>query len=230
MRPWTACSDYTTKNMTLTDEPTARTAFPEVAEWFDTLPEHISGSLVALGELLAGIAERPTKAQSADEFTARHLGVPHVGRLVDEERDLPSVAALTTGLALAEWIEEHAADTGPGEYTTPPAWTQTEVGETTYRHPRLLRAAFGAGTLLPDTACVIHLDARNTSLHPPQVSVWVRRDRQPDARAVLDRLIARAKELNPYRGRALPGVRRPRPGAGRDRPAGHTVAGHRRRR
>lgn len=185
--------------MTVLDDTPAAA---EVTAWLDALPEHVAAPLQALGELLAGRADATPKPVTADRFTCHALGVRSVGQLIDEERDLPAVAAVTTGLALAEWIDAYSPEIGPAEHTKPPAFTQTEIGETVYRHPRLLRAAFPAGTLLPDLACVVHLDARSSAVHAPEVAVWVHREHREAAVAVLDRLIARAKELNPYRGRA----------------------------
>jgi cell division protease FtsH len=108
-------------------------------------------------------------------------------------------------LALAECIDIHAdvCEIGPGEYTSPPKWTQTEIGGRRYRHPLCLRAHFPAGTLLDDTGCVIHIEARETVIHSAEVSAYVTPDHQAHARAVLDRLAERANELNPYRGQAV---------------------------
>ena len=199
-----APNNTTTKKMTLTNEPVAaaRTPLPDIDAWFGNLPPDGARTLRLLGELLAGTAKMSQNAETADRFTARSLGVEHEGRLIDEERELSAVAALTTGLALGEWIVKHAAEVGPGDHTHPPAYTQTEVGDTTYRHPRLLRAAFPVGTLLPEAACVVHVDLRGRFGSSPEVAVWVRREHQDAARTVLDRLAARATELNPYRSRA----------------------------
>jgi cell division protease FtsH len=56
---------------------------------------------------------------------------------------------------------------------------------------------------LDDAGCVIHLEARESFMRSPEVSVYVRSNGQDRARAVLDRLAERANTLNPYRGRAL---------------------------
>jgi hypothetical protein len=153
---------------------------------------------------LVGIAERDS-AETADRFTARCLGVADCGHLLDEERELNPVSRLTTAVALAEWIDEHAhaCEIGPGDYTYPPKWTQTEIGGQRYRHPLCLRVHFPAGTLLEDTGCVIHIEARETIMHSAEVSVYVTPDHQDRARAVLDRLAERGNGLNPYRGRAV---------------------------
>lgn len=62
---------------------------------------------------------------------------------------------------------------------------------------------FPSGTLLDGAGCVIHIEAREGIMHSPEVSAFVTPDNQAAARAVLDRLAARANELNPYRGRAV---------------------------
>lgn len=176
----------------------------DVNAWLDSLDCGVRPALRALGELLVGVAERGS-AESADRFTARCLGVPDVGHLLDEERALNPVSRLTAALALAEWIDEyaHVCEVGPGECGYPPKWTQTEIGGRRYRHPLCLRAHFPAGTLLQDTGCVIHIEARETVLYSAEVSAYVTPDNQAQARAVLDRLAERANELNPYRGRAV---------------------------
>lgn len=92
---------------------------------------------------------------------------------------------------------------GPGERAQPPKWTQTEIGDRTYRHPQCLRVHFPAGTLLPDTGCVIGIETRQTAMHFPEVSAFVTPEHQDAVRTVLDRLADRATQLNPYRGRAL---------------------------
>ncbi|HEX2283988.1 MAG TPA: ATP-binding protein [Mycobacterium sp.] len=181
-----------------------RRPITDVNAWLDGLDGGVRPALRALGELLVGVVERES-AESADKFTARCLGVPDSGHLLDEERELNPVARLTVALALAEWIDEHGdvCEIGPGEYTYPPKWTQTEIGGQRYRHPLCLRVHFPAGTLLDDTGCVIDIEARETVVRSAEVSVYVTPHHQAHARAVLDRLAERANELNPYRGRAV---------------------------
>lgn len=204
--------------MTLTDnEPTAppadalggaglcRQPIRDVGAYLDDLPEDARSGLLALGELLVGVAERPEPSETADRFTARCLGVTDAGHLLDEDRDLNPVSRLTTAVALAEWISTHAdvVEVGPGEFSHPPKWTQTEIGGQTYRHPQCLRVYFPAGTLLPDAGCVIGIEARESLMRSAEVSAYITREHQDGARTVLDRLAARANELNPYRGRAV---------------------------
>lgn len=203
--------------MTLTDDalsdPTAGTTggadahrrpITDVTAWLDGLEGGVRPALRALGELLIGVADREG-AETADGFTARCLGVADCGHLLDEERPLNPVSRLTTAVALAEWIHEHAdgCEIGPGEYTHPPKWTQTEIGSQRYRHPLCLRVHFPAGSLLDDTSCVIGIEARESIMRSAQVSVYVMPEAQDRARAVLEQLAQRANELNPYRGRAL---------------------------
>lgn len=181
-----------------------RQPISDIGAWLDGLEYGVRPALRALGELLIGVAERES-AETAERFTARCLGVPDCGHLVDEERALNPVSRLTTALALAEWIDEHELDCeiGSGEDAYPPKWTQTEIGGERYRHPLCLRVHFPAGTLLNDSGCVIHLEARDTIMCSPEVSAYVTPDNQSLARSTLDRLAERANELNPYRGRAV---------------------------
>lgn len=219
MRWWTAAdrTDNDNKAMTLTrDHLTELTAgstgggaahrrvIDDVGDWLDGLDYGVRPTLRALGELLVGVAERET-AENAERFTARCLGVPDCGYLLDEARNLNPVSRLTVALALAEWIEEHAAvcEVGPGECAYPPKWTQTEIGDQRYRHPLCLRVHFPAGSLLQDAGCVVHIEARDSIMHSAEVSAFVTPDNQAHARAVLDRLADRANELNPYRSRAV---------------------------
>ncbi|OBK94047.1 cell division protein [Mycobacterium asiaticum] len=203
--------------MTLTDRPltdltagvtdgdrTRRHRIEDLGAWLDGLDYGVRPALRALGELLVGVAERES-AESAERFTARCLGVPDCGHLVDEQRELNPVSRLTTALALAELIDAHAdvCETGPGECAYPPKWTQTEIGDQRYRHPLCLRVHFPVGTLLADAGCVIHIEARDSIMHSAEVSAYVTPDNQAHARVVLDRLAERANELNPYRGRAV---------------------------
>lgn len=188
----------------IADDRTGRRPITDVAAWLEDLHPMSRQALHALGELLAGVSDHD-RAETADRFTARALGVSDCGQLVDETRDLNPVARLTTALALGEWINEHAQVclVGPGEYSNPPMWTQTEIGGEQYRHPLCLRAHFPAGTLLPDTACVIKIETRESFSHSAEVSVYVTPEHQTDARVLLERLADRANALNPYRGRAL---------------------------
>jgi cell division protease FtsH len=203
--------------MTLTDDeltdPTAdptdgdgahRRPINDVAAWLDTVDSGVGPTLRALGELLIGVIDREPP-EDASRFTARCLGVADYRHLHDEERPLSAVARLTTAVALAQWIDEYAdlCEIGPGEFSHPPKWTQTEIGGQRYRHPMCLRVHFPTGTLLDDAGCVIYLQVRESLLHSAEVSVYVRSDGQDSARAVLDRLAERANTLNPYRGRAL---------------------------
>jgi DNA-binding Lrp family transcriptional regulator len=182
-----------------------RRTIDDVGAYFESLPEDAREGLRALGELLVGVTQRPPRAETADRFTARSLGVADAGQLIDEERELDPVSRLTTAVALAEWITAHARviEVGPGEYALPPAWTQAEIGGRTYRHPHCLRVHFPAGTVLADTGCVICIDARRAGMGSPHVSAYVTPDHQDGARLALDRLAERATDLNPYRGRAL---------------------------
>jgi cell division protease FtsH len=204
--------------MTLTDEqidPTAgptggaearRQTITDINAWLDGIDGGARSALRALGELLTGIPEPVRdRAEDADRFTARRLGVADCGHLLDEERSLSPVSRLTTAVALAEWIDqhEHGCEVGPGEHTHPPKWTQTEVGGQCYRHPLCLRVYFPAGTLLEETGCVIGIEARESIMHSPEVSAYVTPGAQDRARTVLDRLADRANALNPYRGRAV---------------------------
>ncbi|MDX1873303.1 ATP-binding protein [Mycolicibacterium sp. 120266] len=203
--------------MTLTDDelsdPTAgmtgradahRRPITDVSAWLDGLEGGVRPALRALGELLIGVTEREG-AETADGFTARCLGVADCGHLLDEERPLNPVSRLTTAVALAEWINEHAdgCEIGPGQHTHPPKWTQTEIGGQRYRHPLCLRVHFPAGSLLDDTGCVIGIEARESIMRSAELSAYVMPEAQDRARAVLERLAQRANELNPYRGRAL---------------------------
>lgn len=195
----------TTPAHVMTGRGARRFPISDVGAYLDELPDDTRTGLRALGELLVGVTQRPARAESADRFTARCLGVPDAGHLVNEDRDLNPVSRLTTAVALAEWITAHAdaVEFGPGEYSQPPKWTQTEIGDQTYRHPQCLRAYFPAGTLLTEAGCVIGIEARQSVMRSPEVSAFVTPDQQDAARAVLDRLAARANQLNPYRGRAL---------------------------
>lgn len=183
----------------------ARQPVTDVVTFLDSLSEETRSGLRALGELLVGVTHRPLRVETADRFTARALGVTNAAQLIDEERELDPVSRLTTAITLAEWITSHAdvIEVGPGEYALPPAWTQTEIGGRVYRHPQCLRVHFPAGTVLTDTGCVIAVDARRAAMGSPQLSAYVTPAHQDGARLALDRLVERASDLNPYRGRAL---------------------------
>ncbi len=181
-----------------------RRPIADVGAWLDDLDHDVRPALRALGELLIGVTDR-VRAETADRFTARCLGVADCASLLNEERALDPVSRLTTAVALAEWIDEHgpACEIGPGQYAQPPQWTQTDIGGRRYRHPLCLRAYFPAGTLLDDTGCVISIETRESMVHSAEVSAYVIPQAQTCARAVLDRLAERATQLNPYRGRAV---------------------------
>ncbi|WP_425003067.1 AAA family ATPase [Mycolicibacterium sp. S3B2] len=182
-----------------------REPISDIGAYLDTLTPGVRAGLHALGELLVGVAQKAPRAESSGRFTARCLGVTGVGHLINEDRDLEPVPRLTTAVALAEWITTYGdvIEIGPGEGSHPPAWTQTVIGDHTYRHPQCLRVHFPRGTLLADAACVIGLNAHVSALETPQVGAYVTRDCHDGARLVLDRLAARAEELNPYRGKAV---------------------------
>lgn len=145
-----------------------------------------------------------TRPESAEPFTARCLGLVHCGHLLDEERDLNPVSRFTSRWRWPNGSREHSnvCEIGPGKYSNPPKWTQTEIGGRRYRHPLCLRVHFPAGTLLTDTGRVIALEGRQSMLRSAEVSARVTPDHQ-DRRAVLDRLAGRANKLNSYRGRAV---------------------------
>ena len=180
----------------------SRHPITDAEAWIDNLEEDSRRALVALGELLVGAADRP-RPETATAFTERCLGVDSSRKLIDEDIVLSGVQALTYALALAELITEHSAETGPSEHLDPPSWTQTPVGETVYHHPAALRASFPAGTMLPDVASVIQIRTKRAYGQDPEITVYVRREHQAQARNVLDRISERANELHPYRGRAV---------------------------
>lgn len=189
------------------DADAHRRPITDLNAWLDGLDRGVRPALHALGELLVGVAERDPalNPETAERFTARCLGVAHCGQLLDEERELNPVSRLTFALALAEWIDEHrqVCEIGPGEYTSPPKWTQTEIGGQRYRHPLCLQVHFPAGTLFQDTGCVIGLEGRQSLMQSAEVSAYVTPEHQDHARAALDRLAKRANQLNPYRRRAV---------------------------
>lgn len=182
-----------------------RRPITDVAAWMAGLPADTQRTLTALGELLVGGSDHRQRSETADDFTRRVLGAVDPGALATEDADLTAATAIPVALALAEMIGEYAdlAEIGPGRYLDPPAWTRTEIGADTVHHPQHLRVAFPLGTVDPDTAVVVRLQARATALDPADVEVYVDRDHQEVARAVVDRLLARANQLNPYRGRVL---------------------------
>lgn len=173
----------------------------DVVAWLATHGEH--DALRALGELLLGVTSSEVRAESADRFTLRHLGVSSSADLIDEELALNAVTRVTAALALAELIAVHGAEVGPGEYSNPPSYTTAEIapGETR-RHPQTIRAAFPASTLSP-AAVVIRIETRASSVHDPTLTVYATRANQLAAQQVLDALMERADQLNPFRGRAV---------------------------
>ncbi|ULP48007.1 AAA family ATPase [Mycolicibacter virginiensis] len=191
----------TTVNETPTED---RTPITDIEAWLASKAPITESTLRALGELLIGVVDSG-RSESAERFTARHLGLENLGDVLDEERDLTTTSRLTVALALAESIVEHQGmvEIGPGGYSEPPSWTTTEVGTDTYHHPHRLRAAFPAGTVAADAPVVVEIDTRTDSLNDPTVTAHVRREDQAVARQVLDQLLERGQMLNPYRGRAL---------------------------
>lgn len=62
-----------------------RRPITDVNGWLDSQNGDVRSALCALGELLVGVAEQDS-AENAERFTARCLGVPDCGHLLDEER------------------------------------------------------------------------------------------------------------------------------------------------
>lgn len=175
----------------------------DVTAWASALDASTRSALHAFGELLLGVTEQDSKPEDATQFTSRNLGVAHLGLAAIEMKPLAPAAQLTTALAVAELIAEHDPQIGPGQYANPPAWTVTEVGETTYEHPASLRAAFPAGTLLPNAPVVVAIRVIDARMGDPQLTIFAPAEHRAGARAALDRIVARAEELSPYRGRAV---------------------------
>ncbi|BBX38016.1 hypothetical protein MMAG44476_38120 [Mycolicibacterium mageritense DSM 44476 = CIP 104973] len=173
----------------------------DIGGWLAAHGEHTA--LRALGELLLGVTADSHRAETAERFTARHLGVPPTD-LVDEECELNAVTRVTAALALAEMIAAHDAEVGSGDYASPPSYTRTEVADGEHRrHPQCLRAAFPTATLAPNAPVVVKIETRSGSIHDPAITVYAARQNQPAAQDVMDQIMARADELNPYRGRAV---------------------------
>lgn len=77
-----------------------RQPIDDVGAYLDSLPDDARVGLRALGELLVGVTHRPSRAETADRFTARCLGASDARKLIDEDRDLDPVSRLTTAVAL----------------------------------------------------------------------------------------------------------------------------------
>ncbi|WLP88462.1 MULTISPECIES: ATP-binding protein [Gordonia] len=192
--------------MTLTETGTTRAAqapITDAAAWIDALPDDSAQALRALGDLLVGTTRDLADHETEEMFTVRGLGVAGWSGILYESTYLNGVQATSVALALGELISRYDAELGPEDYTTPPSYTQTTVGETAYHHPKLLRAIFPAGTLLHGAPMVIGIDARTGVHHEPEITAFVTRGHQVEAREVLDTLMARAYALHPYRGRIV---------------------------
>lgn len=172
-----------------------------VAEWLDNQSASTRGTLRALGELLGYAAEQTVaEPERAEAFTARMLGVPGLDRVSIEERDLGPVTCLSSALALGEWLYELPHEIGPYRFSDPPAFGETEVGDDTYAHPLCLRVGFPAGSAA-DVPVVLAFNGRRRDR--PCVTAYTRPGDREAAGKVLTRLLDRADELNPLRGRAL---------------------------
>jgi hypothetical protein len=193
--------------MTLTydTEPDTSQPITDLAAWAAAQPSGWRASARRYAELLSGAASTAEPdPEDADDFTRRVLGI-RTGQLAVEQRDLGPAAAIGTALALGEWISRQSAvvEIGPCWDTDPPAWTETDFGDERLRHPLMLRAYFPAGVLMDDAPAVVGIDTRGAYGRPPEARAIVRPEHRDGARAVLDRLAARADQLNPFRGRAL---------------------------
>ena len=187
----------------MTTESPGRAPITDVAAWLGKQGSLRRDLIAAIGELFTGVTavDADGAAESDTSFTARALGITSVfGHTVVEERELTSVSAVTTAMALSALITSHSAAVGPGRNTETPSWTTTRIANESYRHPLLLRAAFPAGTLDPDAAVVVSIDAR-PNYGRPHVTATVMADKQHVAVTVLDALDEAATALSPFRGR-----------------------------
>lgn len=191
--------------MTLADAARAtRQPITDVAAWLEDLEPASLATLRGLGELLVGVVENGSAAESADRFTTRCLGVRNSGESVDETLYLGPLSRLTYALALGELVDEYVdtVEIGPGYDSEPPSWSEFTVGTDSFRHPARLSAHLPRGTLLPDAACVVKISTRCSPIEEPEITVRVARDNQQAAARALKLLTERASGLNPYRGRA----------------------------
>ncbi|WP_440712018.1 AAA family ATPase [Gordonia sp. FQ] len=192
--------------MTLTDNSAPGTGpIASLAGWFDTQSSTSRETLQALGELLTGLsASTAGRDEDADAFTARCLGADHASSLVKETLTPDAIQRVTCGVAVAEWIAVHPCETGPAEFRDPPSWTYAQIGDDKARIPSALRVHFAAGTVT-DVDVIIHIvTSPNSSLSGgPEIAVCALAENQEHAVTLLERIVARAGELNPFRGRAL---------------------------
>ena len=187
--------------LTVPEPDTAVAPITDAAGWLQRQPPGTQSTLASIAELLAGVAATvPPQEERAEAFTARQLDMPTLAGVVVEERELGGVTALSTGLALAEWMRDLPSEVGPFRYTDAPAWGETTVAESVYAYPMTLRAAFPAGT----AAAVPLVIAFNARRHDrPSVAAYARPGDREAARTALSQLAERAQELNPLRGRVL---------------------------
>jgi cell division protease FtsH len=182
-------------------EPTTTTApITDVPAWLDRQSYNTPGVFRALAELFSGVTNvDPDDDESAEQFTKRCLGTA-TGRLVVEDEQLTPAKAVATALVVAELIADHEPEIGPALHSDPPTWTTSEIGRDRLHHPLAVRCIFRTG--LAEHACIVLLSVRPTHGRP-SVAVLTRPEHRDGAREVLERISARAGELNPYRGLVL---------------------------
>ena len=171
------------------------------AAWTAKLDSLNRSMFSALAELFSAATTAPTdEPETAEEFTARCLGVPTAAAAVEDD-PLGQSGAVATALALAEWLTEYDPEIGPAVRSEPPAWTVAVIGEDRLRHPRAIRAHFPAGTV---AGCDVVLGLQTKpSYGGPSIVAITRPEHRDEARAVLDKLAELARRSSPYRGRVM---------------------------
>ncbi|MFC5937525.1 MULTISPECIES: AAA family ATPase [Mycobacterium avium complex (MAC)] len=172
-----------------------------VAEILAAEPPPVRRALEVLGQLLiGGLPEHET----ARAFLRRHLEAD-VAHLVCETRRLSPVGHITAGLAVADLIDAHQPELGPGSGDDPPEWGAVDIGDKHYTPPTSLSAFFSAGALgpAPIVLQITDSDIWRTD-DGASLRAYTRPGDRAHGRAVIEQVLAAANgDKNLYRGKFL---------------------------
>lgn len=172
-----------------------------LAEWFGAQSYDAQDALRALGDLLNNVPSKPKEEEAFERFLERALRM-RIGALVKESHELSGISRVMAGLALAEMITEHDPEIGPARFRPePPKWDTATIGSDTYHFPTEL--AFYTDKASPGVDTVVVIQPGNRFAGGATLAVYVRPNDQEQGHALLQTILARAEELNIFRGRVL---------------------------
>lgn len=160
---------------------------------------YVRRAIELVGQILIGSVESRTTFEG---FLRGSLGRSS-SDVVCESRRLSSIGHVTTGLVLADLIDQFDPQIGPGDDDDPPTWGSVKIGESRLAPPAALSLFFQPGQLC-SAPVIVRLCEYHSFSEGPRLQVYTLPSDRAHAVELVDRIVSEAEGAkNLFRGRAL---------------------------